>query len=324
MTPRHVVIVAFDGVELVDVTGPASVFANASFLLGQGRRGYRVEVAAMSAGPILAHGGVRLMADRALGELNGSIDTLLVAGAPELELRDERLAHEVRRAAQHAHRVGSVCTGAFILARAGLLDGRRAVTHWAACPTLRQQYPAVRVETDPIFIRDGGIWTSAGVSSGIDLCLALVEEDHGRRIASQVARWMVLYLRRAGGQNQFSAQLALQCTEYEPLRELQEWIGESLSADLSVNALARRVHMSPRNFARVFRQELGMTPGAYVDALRIDRARGALETTDHSVKRIARDSGFGTPETMSRVFRRNIGLTPIEVRRRFGIPKRAS
>jgi transcriptional regulator GlxA family with amidase domain len=320
MAPRLVVIVAWDGVEILDVTGPASVFSTASLLAGDDRRGYRVEVVGLRKGPITAFGGIRLMADRALGELRGSIDTLVVAGSPLQErLCDDRLAAAIKRAAPRAARIAGVCTGAFVLARAGLLDGKRAATHWAALALMRQRHPAVRIEEDPIFIREGKLWTSAGVSAGIDLCLALVEQDHGRPFALQIARWMVLYLRRSGGQSQFSAPLAVQWAEREPVRELQTWIAEHLSADLGVEALARRAHMSVRNFARVFRQEVGVTPGCYVDAVRVEAARGALEMTRQPIKHIARETGFGTPATMAGVFRRRVGLSPVEVRQRFGL-----
>jgi transcriptional regulator GlxA family with amidase domain len=210
-----------------------------------------------------------------------------------------------------------VCTGAFLLAKAGLLDGRRATTHWASCAELARRYPDTRVEPDPIFVRDGNVFTSAGVTAGMDLTLALVEDDLGREVALEAARWLVVFLKRPGGQAQFSAQLAAQTADRAPLRELQAWIPDHLDEDLSVAALARRACMSDRNFARAFRRETGMTPAAYVEAARVERARIALESGDLAVEEVARQAGFGTVETMRRAFRRRVGVSPINYRARF-------
>jgi transcriptional regulator GlxA family with amidase domain len=220
-------------------------------------------------------------------------------------------------AARRSRRVASVCTGAFLLARAGLLDGRPATTHWASCKELARRYPSIRVEPDPIFVRDGDVMTSAGVTAGMDLALALVEEDLGRETALETARWLVLFLKRPGGQAQFSAQLAAQMADREPLRELQEWIPDNLDVDLSVPALARRACMSERNFARAFRRETGMTPAAYVETARVERARMALESGELPVETIARQAGFGTVETMRRAFGRRLGVSPLDYRNRF-------
>jgi len=198
-----------------------------------------------------------------------------------------------------------------------LLDGRRATTHWASCADLAERYPAVEVEADPIFIRDVDVATSAGVTAGMDLALALVEEDLGRDIALQAARWLVVFLQRPGGQAQFSAQLSAQAADRAPLRELQAWIPDHLDEDLSVPALARRAGMSDRNFARAFRRETGMTPGAYVEAARVERARIALEAGDLPVETVAEQAGFGTVETMRRAFRRRVGVSPAGYRTRF-------
>jgi transcriptional regulator GlxA family with amidase domain len=210
-----------------------------------------------------------------------------------------------------------VCTGAFLLARAGLLDGRSATTHWAACAALARNYPTVHVDPDPIFVRDGNVYTSAGVTAGIDLALALVEEDLGAAAALEVARNLVLFVRRPGGQAQFSATLAGQAAVRPGIRELQAWISEHLDADLSVPALAERAFMSPRNFARVFAQQVGSTPGAFVESVRVERARTLLETTDLQVEEIARACGFGTVETMRRAFGRRVRVSPSEYRERF-------
>jgi transcriptional regulator GlxA family with amidase domain len=230
---------------------------------------------------------------------------------------DEALIAWLREAAGRARRVTSVCTGAFLLARAGLLDGRRATTHWAGCEELASRYPRVQVESDPIFVRDGDVWTSAGVTSGMDLALALVEEDLGHRAALEVARWLVVFVKRPGGQAQFSAQLQAQSARREPLRELQGWIAGNLAADLTVEALAARASMSPRNFARAFRREVGMTPAAYVEAVRVEHAQLALESSGASLEEVARTCGFGTVETMRRACHRRLGVSPAEYRNRF-------
>ncbi len=223
----------------------------------------------------------------------------------------------LRLAARRCRRVCSVCTGAFLLARAGLLDGRRATTHWAACAALARNYPSIEVDPDPIFVRDGNVYTSAGVTAGIDLALALVEEDLGRQAALDVARSLVLFVRRPGGQAQFSAGLAGQAAQRPGVRELQEWIADHLDGDLSVGALAERSFMSPRNFARVFAKEVGMTPAAYVEALRLERARVLLETTDLLLEEIAARCGFGTVETLRRTFGRRLHVSPSDYRDRF-------
>jgi transcriptional regulator GlxA family with amidase domain len=213
--------------------------------------------------------------------------------------------------------VASVCSGAFILAAAGLLDGRRATTHWSGCDLLARLFPAVTVERDPIFVRDGNVWTSAGITAGIDLALALVEADHGRELALDVSRWLVMFVQRPGGQSQFSAQLAAQVAERDPLRDLQAWIGEHPDAELTVEALADRVAMSPRHFARVFREEVGETPARYVEAVRVEAARRLLERTGRSVDDVASACGFGTAETLQRAFRRRLGVSPGAYRRHF-------
>jgi transcriptional regulator GlxA family with amidase domain len=210
-----------------------------------------------------------------------------------------------------------VCTGAFLLARAGLLEGRRATTHWAACRALQRRYPEVRVETEPIFVRDGNVYTSAGVTAGIDLALALVEEDLGSRAALEIARALVLFVRRPGGQTQFSTSLAGQAAERQSLRELQGWISDHLADDLSVPALAERAFMSERNFARVFRREVGVSPASYVESLRLERAKLLLEGTPLSIKEVGRRCGFGTVETLRRSFARGVGASPGEYRDRF-------
>jgi transcriptional regulator GlxA family with amidase domain len=233
---------------------------------------------------------------------------------------DPAIVAMVRRAAARAKRVASVCTGSFVLAAAGLLDRRRATTHWAYCDALAQAYPRVTVERDPIFVRDGRVWTSAGVTAGIDLALAMVEDDLGRDVASLVAKHLVVFVRRAGGQSQFSAQLAAQAAERPGLRELQAWIVEHPDAALDVPALAHKAGMSVRHFGRTFRAEVGLSPAAYVERVRVETARRLLETTARSIDEVAAAAGFGTPEALRRAFARRVGVSPREYRNRFGAP----
>jgi transcriptional regulator GlxA family with amidase domain len=251
--------------------------------------------------------------------VRGPIDTLLVAGGQGTAdaLRDRALIEWLRGSIRRTRRLCSVCTGAFLLAEAGLLDGLSATTHWRQCAQLAAQYPAVSVETDPIFVRAGKIFTSAGVTAGIDLALALLEDDHGREIALNVARELVMFLRRPGGQSQFSVQLSTQQADREPIRDLQRWIADHLGADLSVETLARRAAMSPRNFARVFAREVGMTPGEFVEKLRVEAARRRLEESAEGIDSIASKGGFGTRESMRRAFIRTLHVPPSAYRSRF-------
>ena len=312
---RRVVLVAFDGLQSLDLIGPNEVFSAASRL---SPGAYTVEIVA-PARAFTSWSGVRFEAHKTLAGCRGAIDTLIVAGGEGVReaQEDERLISFLSRAATRSRRVASVCTGAFLLARAGLLDGREATTHWSECHDLARLYPQVRVQNDPIFVRSGNVYTSAGVTAGIDLALALVEEDLGPKLARDVARWLVLFLRRPGGQSQFSAALAGQPAEREPLRELQAWMVDHLDEDLSVSALAVRAYMSPRNFARAFKREVGMTPAAYVETLRVERARALLETGGENVEQVAVRCGFGTVETMRRVFRKRLGVSPGDYRERF-------
>ena len=326
MSERRVVIVAVPGHQPLDVLGPHEVFRGATDALAAGvGRGapYAPVVAGARRGLVRSEGGLAIEATGSLASLASSrspIDTLIVAGGrgARRAIEDRRLLSLVRRVAARSRRVASVCTGAYVLAAAGLLDGKRASTHWAYCDDLARRFPAVAVERDPIYVRDGSVWTSAGVTAGIDLALAMVEADLGRDVATTVARWMVVFVRRAGGQSQFSAQLAAQAAAREPLRDLQSWVLDHPSAPLDVPSLARRAGMSVRNFARAFRAETGLTPGAYVERARLDTARRLLETSSASVEEIARRSGFGTPESLRRAFVRRVGLAPREYRSRFG------
>jgi transcriptional regulator GlxA family with amidase domain len=311
MAVRRIVIAAFPEVQSLDVVGPAEVFSTAG--------AYRVEVVAPDREPFFMSNGMQVVPAAAMGDLRGPIDTLIIAGGEGTRrvATDERVLRWVRSAAKRSRRVASVCTGAFVLAQAGLLDGRRATTHWQWCDALAQMFPAVAVERDAIFVADGTVYTSAGVTAGIDLALALVEEDLGPQAARDVAQQLVVFLRRPGGQSQFSAQLAALPAGHEPLRELQAWVPLNVGADLSVPALAERVAMSPRNFARTFRRETGMTPAAYVESVRVEQARIGLEASDAPVEQIASQCGFGTVETMRRAFHRRLGVGPAAYRSRF-------
>lgn len=320
---RRVAVVAFPGVEILDVAGPLEVFAAAARLATEHeperRSPYAIEVLAASAGPLRTQSGIRLVADRPWDGVRTGVDTLLVAGGEGTieAVQDRRLLTWLRRIAPRVRRIGSVCSGTFILAEAGLLDGRRATTHWSVCGLLAERYPKVRVEADPIFVRDGNVYSSAGVTAGIDLALALVEEDLGRDLALRTARQLVVFLKRPGGQSQFSAQLVAQTSEREPIRELQAWIADHPAANCGVGALARRVAMSGRNFARVFTREVGMTPARFVETTRVEAARRALEESSDGVEAVATRSGFGTAESMRRAFLRTLGVPPSAYRGRF-------
>ncbi|MEV7356453.1 MULTISPECIES: GlxA family transcriptional regulator [unclassified Kitasatospora] len=315
MRARSVVVVLYEGVQSLDVTGPVEVFAGAGAAAGQ-PGAYRVTTASPGGGPVRSHSGLRLLPDTDLAGV-GPVHTLLVPGGLGSDLPDGALVARIRELAGRAERVVSVCTGAFLLAEAGLLAGRRATTHWAYCEALARRFPDVEVDPDPIHVRDGNVATSAGVTAGIDLALALVEEDLGRDAALLIARHLVVFLRRPGNQAQFSTQLAAQVAARQPLREVQRWIAEHPEADLSVEALARRSALSPRHFARAFATEVGVTPGRYVDGVRLEAARRLLEDTADGIEEIARSCGYGTPEAMRRAFVRSLAAPPAEYRRRF-------
>jgi transcriptional regulator GlxA family with amidase domain len=281
-----------------------------------------VSIASVTGGDLAAGSGVCIGRTVALGELPARIDTVLVSGGTVEGLEAaaaEPLVGWLRKKAPQVRRMGSVCTGAFLLGAAGLLDGRRATTHWQSCELLRQTFPAVEVEPDAIFVNDGNIYTSAGVSAGIDLSLALVEQDLGHKAALAVARDLVLFLRRPGGQVQYSASLAAQAKGGGRLGDLLLWIADNPEADLSLTALADRAAMSERNFGRVFAEQAGMTPACYVECVRLDRAKLYLETTDWPLARVAERSGLGSVATLIRAFSRRIGITPDAYRQRFSI-----
>ena len=316
--PQRIGFVAFEGVEALDVTGPWEVLHSAGLIAG--------DVPALlcltaDGGDVRSSSGLAFRADAAIADVE-ALDTLIVAGGVGLRAApiDARLVSGVRRLAATARRTASVCTGAMLLAEAGLLDGRRATTHWAFAAALAERYPAVEVDPDPIFIRDGSLCTSAGVTAGIDLALALAEEDHGSEVALQTARMLVVYARRPGGQSQFSVQLERPAAADSPLCELQAWIAEHPDEDLSVGSLAGRVHLSERQFSRVFTREFGTTPADYVERVRIEQARRLLETDGGSLETVAFRTGFASAEVMRRAFRRRLGASPREYRERFRSP----
>ena len=318
--PRQVVIVVFDGCEVLDVTGPASVFSAASKLLGRNARSYQLRLASTRKGPIQTSTGVQLLADATLAETTSTADTVILPGAIQFSgdaLKPLEVVRWARRGAPRWRRIASVCTGAYLLAEAGLLDGRRATTHWYAAEDFAARYPKVTVDPDPIFVRDGSVWTSAGVTAGMDLALALVADDHGEEHARSVARWLVMYLRRPGGQSQFSVALSVPAPRTERIRDLLAWVAERPDADLSVPALAERANLSERHLARVFLQETGVTPAAYVEQSRVEAARMWLEHRDDAVEVVAARCGFGSVETLYRTFRRRVGATPSDYRHRF-------
>lgn len=320
----------YSDVQVLDVTGPIEVFNVATRLLaeGGGGAGYDTELIAAAAGAVRSSGGIRLVADRsmrALAQQRGGIDTLLIAGGvgSRVAMRDRALVEWVGRVAARSRRVASICTGAAVLAAAGLLDGRRATTHWAFADELARLFPRVAVEPDPVHVRDGNVYTSAGVTAGMDLALALVEEDHGRDLALTVARWLVMFLKRPGGQSQFSVQLAAQRAEREPLRDVQGWVLAHLERPVTVEEMAARAGMSPRNFARAFRREVGVTPARFVERARVEAARRRLEESRAGVEEIADACGFGSAETMRRAFLRNVCVAPADYRSRFQVRARA-
>ncbi len=317
---KRIVIAVFDGVELLDVTGPAEVLSVAARLSDDAC--YEILLAGPRKGPIATSSGVRIVADLAFKDVCGPVDTVIVPGgmAGTRPLSVPAVVKWVSAQHQNWRRIASVCAGAHMLAEAGVLDGKRATTHWFSAARLAADFPSVDVDPDPIYIRSGRVWTSAGVSSGMDLTLALVADDHGEKLARSAARWMVMYLRRPGGQSQFSVPLSTPVPRTRAVKELQHWITEHPAEDLSIPALARRAHMSERHFARVFAQETATTPAAFVEASRAEAARRMLEQTDHALDVVAVRCGFGSVETLYRSFRRRLGTTPTDYRHRFRLP----
>ena len=329
--PHRIAILGFPDVQLLDVTGPFQVFASANRLAEEAGSAapYALSVISASvvspsgvsvvAGPIVSSSGLVLLAET-LPAADQRLDTLIIAGGPGVRTayRDRALVDWVRQRAGVTPRVASVCTGAFLLAATGLLDGRRATTHWSRCAELAAEFPAVRVEQDPIYVNDGAVWTSAGVTAGIDMALALVQADLGRTAATAVARHLVVFAKRPGGQAQFSAGLALAGSD-ATFDELHAWMQRNLRSNLAVPALAGQAGMSERSFLRRYRQVTGITPARAVERMRVEAARQALGDTMLSMKRVARDCGFGSEETMRRSFMRILAVPPHAYRERFPV-----
>ena len=321
MRVRSVAIVVFDGVQGLDVFGPADVFYFANYIAardGLGDAPYTVELAARSPGPVRTASGPMIHADRAVGDPGLRPDVLLVAGGLCVgeTATDTALVADLEALAARSGEVGSICSGALLLAETGALDGRRATTHWALAEQLAGAHPEIAVEPDQIYVHDE-VWTSAGVTAGIDLALQLVVTHHGSEMAAEAARNMVVYMQRAGGQQQFSTHLAAQRSSNPTIADLLAHIADNPDEDLSIPALAARVRRSERSFQRLFTSETGLSPGRYVERARIDMARAMLEKTDDGLAAIALRSGFKGPETFLRAFRRVVGVNPTEYRRRF-------
>jgi transcriptional regulator GlxA family with amidase domain len=317
---RKVLIVGFPGVQALDMVGPFDVFAGASLALsGEGKEGYQPVVASIDGQPVAAATGLTFAAVK-LPDPSEPVDTLVLPGGYGVHAarQDSRIIDWIAAAAPHARRVVTVCTGAFLAAQTGLLDGCRATTHWAFADQLAREFPTVDVDPDPIFVRSSStVWTAAGVCAGIDLALALVEDDHGTELAQTVARYLVLHLRRPGGQTQFAAPVWVARAKREPIRAVQDAVESEPGGAHSITELARLASMSPRHFTRVFTDEVGEAPGAYVERVRTEAARRQLEQTDDTVVTIAARCGFGTAETMRRNFIRRIGVSPDQYRKTF-------
>lgn len=329
---RRISAIGFDKVDILDITGPLSTFAAVNHIIDRDYDDmpgvYDCEVLGKTSGPVPTSTGVSLMAERSYRRVRSEIDTLIVPGAARKSVAkarvDKQLIAAIQRLAPKSRRVASVCTGAFLMAEAGLLDGHTVVTHWGACGRLANEFPALHVDPEPIFIRNGAVYSAAGKTAGIDLALALIEEDLGREWALEVSRYMVVHLKRPGGQSQFSVPLQAQIKDGAVLNGLPTWITNNLGAELSVADLAERAGMSERNFTRVFRQELKTTPAKFVEAARLEAARRRMEESTLPLETLARDLGFGSGERLRRAFQRRFGVNPDYYRERFGRPTESS
>jgi transcriptional regulator GlxA family with amidase domain len=322
---RTVALLVFPGVQSLDVSGPLDVFAEANRFLSAEDR-YRIDVLGSDDGLLSCSNGLSIQAHRRFSDAADSYDLLLVAGGPDLPNQDhgQELHTWLRDASQRCRRYGSICNGTFLLARAGLLEGRVVTTHWNDAPALAQLCPSTRVESDRLFVQDGALVTSAGVTAGIDLSLFLLAQDHGPEIALNVAKRLVVFTQRAGGQSQFSPYLTPYVEPTSPVAQVQQYVLGHLSEDLSVTVLAGVASMSPRNFSRVFARDARVTPAEFVESARVDMARVMLEASAAPLKGIAYDCGFGDPHTMRDVFKKRFGVTPQQYRQNFGQPGRVA
>ncbi len=316
---RRIVFVAVPPLIEVDLFGPVSCFLAANYEIQALAAPYQIQIVAGTEGKNIAgHSGIAVLASQSFTEVSGAIDTLIIASGHEAHIpHDKKLIKWISQTAERSRRVVSICTGAFLLAEAGLLQQRRATTHWQCTARLAQRYPGTQVQADAIWTQDGNIYTSAGVTTGIDLALALIEEDLGSAISLQVARNMVVFLRRPGGQTQFSVALTKRQPESPSLHELQLWIAEHLDSDLSVERLAEHMAMSSRNFSRIFKQEIGETPARYVQQVRVEQARRMLEQSTSSLERIAAACGYRDVQILRRALQRELGVSPAAYRARF-------
>jgi transcriptional regulator GlxA family with amidase domain len=324
---RTIVFLAAPSTQILDVAGPFQIFVRAAELFVQEcpaqKAPYKVLlVSSTRRKSVATNCGLVLTGTETFRTFSGPIDTLLVAGGSGVENagRDEELLHWLRRTAQRVRRIGSICTGAFLLAAAGLLNGKRVATHWKWAADLANKFEHTTVDADPIYIRDGNTYTTAGVTAGMDLALALVEEDLGSPMALKVARELVLYLRRAGGQSQFSTALSLQASDRKQIEEIRFWVLDNLDQDLPVEKLAARAGMSPRNFARVFHKDTGATPARFVENMRVEAARRRLEESQDKLEKVASDCGFGSLQRLRRSFLRVLHVPPNDYRHRFADP----
>ncbi|MGR8934060.1 MAG: GlxA family transcriptional regulator [Gammaproteobacteria bacterium] len=320
---RNIAMLAVTNSVMLDICAPLDVFSFVNLWMQMSGLStapvYSLSIIAHETGPVDTTSGIKIFADRCLDEVHDDIDTLLVAGGigNHYDSPDPQVITYLRRMAMRVRRIASICTGAFLLAESGLLNGRKATTHWMFCEHLAQKYPHIQVDADRIFVRDGHTYTSGGVTSGIDLALALVEEDWGHKTALMVARAIVVFMSRPGGQSQFSALLLNEAKNRKDFRELQAWMSVNLQADLSIETLAERMAMSPRNFSRVFTEETGTTPAKFVEIVRLEAARNKLERTLETVDAIAAQCGFSNTEHMRRTFQRHLKISPQDYRERF-------
>lgn len=319
---KHIVILVPSNVSILDVAGPLDVFTKAKDYIRENYRAIKesyithvlsfdssIQITTSAGMPIVCEGGIET--------IRYDVDTVLVAGNATITSVPQHLLDWLNEMVDQVRRMGSICAGAFVLAKAGILNGRRATTHWMVCDRLARLYPEVCVESDPIFVKDGNVYTSAGISTGMDLALAMVEEDFGRDIAVGVARRLVLYLKRPGNQSQFSNILNYQSVDYEPIKAIQDWIVDHLDDELTVEMLADKAMMSPRNFARVFLRETGITPAKYIEKLRLETARRRLEETRLTLDEISNECGVGNADGLRRLFLRHLKTTPSDYRKSF-------
>ncbi len=319
---KHIVILVPENVSILDVAGPLDVFTKAKDYIRENyaaiKESYVTHVLSFdSAIQITTSAGLPIICEGGIETINYAVDTVLVAGNITLGNVPQNLLDWLNEYVGKVHRMGSICAGAFVLAKAGILNGRRATTHWMVCDKLAKLYPEINVESDPIFVKDGNVYTSAGISTGMDLSLAMVEEDFGRDIAVGTARRLVLYLKRPGNQSQFSNMLNYQTVDYEPIKEIQDWIIDHLNENLTVELLAEHSMMSPRNFARVFLRETGITPAKYIEKLRLETARRRLEETHLTLDEISDECGVGNADSLRRLFIRHMKTTPSDYRKNF-------